>query len=193
MSANLVIDLFNTTQTIPSLPSTAVSVDGPIAITSGGCITSLSGVLVGDIVDMINSDAYCNVYVAGKSLGSGPLIIGVQCSDQTTSGSFTDPTSGLAQLPGVFASGGNLIIGSGPWTGSTDPGGIFGSGISGQMALSGFMCGSAFQRPTRYARLLVRSGFMDCAGFAAGFISALRTTGSGGGYTSSPSSGVVDV
>ncbi len=191
MSASYAVDLGSTLQSMPSLPSAAVAADGGMAILSGGGISSLSGVLIGDIVDMLNSDTYCNVYVAGRSIGSGPLIIGVQTSDSTASGTFTDPTSGLAAIQAPFQSGGNLIIGSGDWTAGW--GGIFGSGISGQVVLSGFMAIGAFQRPQRYARLIVNSGFMDVVGFQAGFMSQLRTTGSGAGFTYSPSSGVLNV
>lgn len=192
MSANLLVDFGGTITALPSLPSTAVAADGPNAGSSGGNMSSLSGVLVGDIVDLINANTYCNVYVAGRSLGSGPLLIGVQTSDSTASGTFTDPTSGL--LPGNygtnFSSGGYLIIGSGGWTGATDPGGIFGSGVSGQMALSGFFAAGAFNRGQRYARLFVGSGFMEWAGAAAGFMTQTKITGSGGGTTQAPGSGV---
>jgi hypothetical protein len=191
MSANLVVDLFNNVHSQPSVPSATVAADGAIAISSGGVISSLSGVLVGDPIDLGDANTVCNVYVAGRPLGSGPLIIGVQTSDSTASGTFTDPTSGLAQMPGKFASGGQLILGSGAWTDAA--GGIWGSGVSGQAFLSGIMTGSYFQRPHQYARLLVMSGFADVAGFQAGFITQLRTVGSGGGYSPSPSSGPVSV
>jgi hypothetical protein len=191
MSASLLVDLFNTCQLSPSLPSFAVAADAPIPATSGGFVSSLSGVMPGDIVDLLNANTVCNVYVVGKAIGSGPLIIGVQTSDSTTSGSFTDPTSGLPQLPGSFSSGGQLIIGSGDWSSSW--GGIFGSGVSGQVVLSGFFAASIFQRPHRYARLLVMSGFMDVVSMQAGFISQLKTTGSGGGFTYAPGSGVISV
>ena len=188
MGAALSLDLYNATQTVYSLPSTAAAADGPIAISSGGVISSLSGVMVGDIVDLVNCNNACQVYVAGRSLGSGPLMIGVQTSDATTSGSFTDPTSGLAAMPSVFQSGGYLVIGSGGWTGATDPGGIYSSGLSGSMVLSGFMAFAGFQRPHRYARLFLGSGFMDWAACQAGFVSQLKTQGSGAGFAWSPQS-----
>lgn len=179
MSASYSVDLGFTLDTRPSLPSASVAADAGIAITSGGCYSSLSGVIVGDIADLGNDNTYCNVYVAGRSLGSGPLLIGVQTSDSTTSGTFTDPTSGLQDMPTSFRSGGYLIIGSGAWASASDPGGIFGSGVSGQMALSGFLAFGAFQRVGRYARLLTGSGFMDVAAFQAGFATQRRTVGSG--------------
>ena len=190
MSANLVVDLGGTTQSIQSFPSTAQAADGGMAITSGGNISSLSGVLVGDVIDLNNADTFCNVYVGGRSLGSGPLLVGVQTSDSTASGTFTDPTSGLSQLPTSFASGGFLIIASGPATDATL--GIFSSGVSGAYALSGFLAFAAFQRPHRYARLFVGSGFYD-GPLQAGFVSQFRTTGSGGGTTQSPGSGTISV
>lgn len=190
MSASLLVDLGSTTQMAISLPSPAVAADGGLAITSGGCISSLSGVLIGDVIDLLNADTYCNVFVAGKGFGSGPLLVGVQTADATTSGSFTDPTSGLGQLPTAFASGGWLVIGSGPATDAFL--GIFGSGVSGQIIQSGFVAGAGFNRPHRYARLLVGSGFYDGT-LMAGFITNKKITGSGGGFTFSPGSGVVSV
>lgn len=182
MSANLVVDLFNTCQTAVSLP-------GGIVVSPSGFIAGLSGRAVGDVVDMINSDTYCNVFVAGRSVTSGPLRVGIQTSDSTLSGTFTDPTSGLVQMPTNFSSGGWLIIGQS----GTNPGILnAGDGVSGQFLLSGFMTGGAFLRPHRYARLILGSGFYD-GDIQAGFISNNRTTGSGGGFTFSPTSGTVNV
>jgi hypothetical protein len=193
MSASYVVDLGFTTQSMPSFPSTSVAVNAGVAISSGGVWSSLSGVSVGDVVDMINANSMTNLYVAGRSLGSGPLLVGVQTSQSTASGTFTDPTSGLAQLPTTFQSGGMVIIGSGGWTVSGDPGGILSSGVSGQYALSGFMVFAGFQRPGRYARVIVYSGFMNWANCQAGFVGMLKETGSGGGQTQSPGSGAVNV
>lgn len=178
------VDLGFTTQASASLPSTAVAADGPIAITSGGCISSLSGVMIGDIIDLVNANSYCNVFVAGRSITSGPLLVGVQCSDSTASGTFTDPTSGLPSLTNRFSSGGYMVLGSGPATDATL--GVFGSGTSGNYFLSGFCAIGAFQRPQRYARLYLGSGFGVMAGFTAGFISQLKTTGSGFGTSQQP-------
>lgn len=143
---------------------------------------------MGSIVDLTQCNAMCNLYVAGRALGSGPLVVGVQCSDSTTSGSFTDPTSGLSQLPTWFSSGGFIIIGSGP-----DPAGVRGSGVSGSMIQSGFLALAGFQRTGQFARVIVASGFMDVTCPQAGFMSQLRTTGSGGGFSLAPSSGAVSV
>lgn len=190
MSASYAVDLGKTTQHHLSFPSPAVAADGGIAITSGGAISSLSGVLIGDVIDLRDSDAYCNVMLMGRGFGSGPLLVGVQTATATTSGSFTDPTSGLPQFPDPFVSGGWLIIGSGPAADATL--GVFGSGVSGQYLLSGFATFAAFQRPHRYARIIIGSGFYDGLLYA-GFVSQLRTVGSGGGFTYLPGSGSVNV
>ena len=173
--ADYVIDLGFNTQSTPSFPSTAVAADDGIAITSGGAISSLSGVLIGSIVDLVNCNAYCNVNVMGRGFGSGPLVVGIQTSPGTPSGDFTDPTSGLPVLPRGINSGGFLILGSGPATDATL--GIFGSGVSGQYLLSGFNAIAAFQRPHRYGRLFIGSVFFYGLGHA-GFITNFKTTGS---------------
>jgi hypothetical protein len=50
----------------------------------------------------------------------------------------------------------------------------------------------AFQRPHRYARLILNSGVFPNA-LTAGFISNKKFIGSGAGFTLSPSSGSVSV
>ena len=182
MSANLVVDLGNTCLMAPSLP-------GGIVVSPSGFVAGLSGQLVGNTVDLINADTYCNVYVAGTSVTSGPLRVGVHAADAPTSGTFTDPTSGLATMPTSFSSGGWLVIGQS----GTNPGVLnAGNGVSGQFLLSGFTVGAAFMRTGRYARLILGSGFYD-GPIQAGFISQLKTTGSGGGFTLAPGSGSVSV
>lgn len=179
-SAGLVVDLGNTCQSLPSLP-------GAVTQSPSGQLCGLSGILVGDIIDMRDSDTLCNVYMAGTAvLSSGPAIIQVQTADATTSGTFTDPTSGLGRLPSVFQSGGNIWLNSGSFAG------IYGSGTSGQFVTSGFCAFASFQRPHRYARLLFNSGFY-IGPLQAGFVSQLKTTGSGGGFTFAPGSGTVSV
>lgn len=217
MSANLHIDLANTALFVPS-----ISMNG------------LSGALgtVGAWVDLRNSDTLCNVYVVAGAC-SGPLQLQVQCAEgpydipltgnsfsgnlfsggAPMSGSFSDPTSGLPQLPTTFQSGGQLFVNSGLYT---LPGGAavsgtnlvnnyttfsvpFGTnpiqqGMGGQATLSGtypvFGSGgvafAAFQRPYQYARILLVSGATIPQYLQAGFISQLMTTGSGGGYTQQP-------
>lgn len=183
MGASLVVDIGNTCHSRPSLP-------GGVLLSPSGFLDGLSGALVGDIVDLIHENTNCNVYVGGRSVTSGPLLIAVQTSDDTTSGNFTDPTSGLVDMPSSFSSGGVLRIG----VNATTPG-IFGTGagVSGQMLLSGFMAFAHFQRPHRYARLMtIAGGFYD-GPVEAGFVSQRKITGSGGGFTYAPGSGSVDV
>ena len=191
-SAGLVVDLGNTALFAVSWPSTGVAADDAILITSGGAMSSLSGVLIGAVVDLLQADTYCNLWAAGKGFGSGPLLLQVQTADAVTSGSFTDPTSGLAagDRPGAFLSGTILVIGSGPATDATL--GILGSGYSGSFLLSGWAVGQGFVRVGRYARVNVLSGFYDGT-LVAGFLSQLKTTGSGGGFSFSPGSGSVSV
>ena len=175
MSANLAVDLGNTTLTAPSLTSTA--------------ITS-SNVTVGGIVDLLNADTYTSLLATGRNVHlSGQLQIQVQTADTTASGDFTEPMSGLAEFPTAFVSGGIIQLNSG-----TIGGQEFGPGMSGRFMWSGFTCFAAFQRPHRYARVLELSSDLWLGAFQASFVSQLRTTGSGaGGYETNPSSGPVNV
>lgn len=164
MSASLLIDLGNT-----------CSLDDSISPAVGVGSTPASGVIVGVPVDLNNSNSYCNLLViAGQSL-SGQFKVLVQNSDSTTSGTFTDPTSGLAQLPTSFLSGGVFVVNSG---GALSSGGIV---------------SAAFQRTGRYVRAVVMSGDQNNSPVTAGFVSQLRTTGSGAGYSLSPGSGTINV
>lgn len=175
MSAGLIVDLGNQALSYPTIV--------PTTILSGNMTAPCSGTVVGSVVDMVVANTYCNLNVAGVS-PSGQLRVQVQTSDQTTSGSFTDPTSGLAQLPGAFQSGGILWLNSGG-----AGGGLLGAGTSGQFMASGFNVSQAFQRPGRYARALLMSGDFACGGITVSFISQLKTTGSGGGFSYLPQSG----
>lgn len=175
MSANLVVDIGGTCVTLPSLP-------GGAALSPSGQFCGLSGQLVGDIVDLLNANTFTNVYVHGQQIGvgSGPLLIGIQTSDSTASGSFTDPTSGLppGAMPTAFSSGGWLIVGSG--------GGVLSAQVSGQNVNSGFCAAAGFLMPHRYARLLIGSGSTYIGPVAGSFIKQQKTTGSGGGFSQSP-------
>lgn len=173
MSANLVVDLANTTDYRASL-----------------MIGSGSNTLVGEIIDLLHADTYCNLFVAGGvGGGSGAIQIQVQTSDSTTSGTFTDPTSGLASFPGGsggIASGGNFYANSGLWASGNYS---LSSPCSGApLFASGGIQFAAFQRPGRYARLLNVSGPFGGA-ITAGFISQKKVTGSGAGFSWSPGSG----
>lgn len=164
MSANLLVDLANT-----SLPSTSGNPNLSIGPANGVGGSPASGIIIGQIVDLRYADTYCNIVVgAGPSI-SGQFKLAVQTSDATTSGSFTDPTSGLPVFPGAMQSGGVFIFNSG----------------NTQMNSGGFGFG-AFVRPHRYARINCLSGDQFNAPIIAGFVSQLRTVGSGGGFTASP-------
>jgi hypothetical protein len=172
MSASFVVDLAATTDYQHS-----------VSVGSGSDLT------VGRVVDLLGANSYCNVFVAGHA-GSGVVELRIQTSDAVTSGSFTDPTSGLAALPGWLASGGVFFANSG----------LHVSGYSSLTApvnnaplfCSGGVQFAAFQRPHRYARLILNSGAFP-NWLTAGFISQKKTVGSGGGFTYSPTSGVVNV
>ena len=145
----------------------------------------LSGdaVVVGGIVDLLGANTFCNVWAAGR--GSGPAQFLIQTSDSTTSGSFTDPTSGLAQMPVNVTSGGVFTVNSGlavsGWSSPAAP------VNNAPMFCSGGIQWGAFQRPQRYARLVLLSGIaMTNLLPTGGFLSNKKVTGSGGGFTQSP-------
>lgn len=177
MSASLLVDLGGTCQLGPTL--------APIGDGTSGIIHPGSGAFIGMNVNMGNADTFCNLLVTGRTLNaSGELRIAVQTSDTTTSGSFTDPTSGLAQFPTPFVSGGILVINSGGLSsGYVDAQGNL------QCYQSGFAIAAGFQRPQagQYVRANVLSGFFWVGELNALFVANLRTIGSGGGYSQSPS------
>jgi hypothetical protein len=138
---------------------------------------------------MLHSDTYCNMQVTGLST-SGQLRVQIQVSDSDTSGTYTDPTSGLAQFPTNFQSGGILWINSGGTTNGT-----FGALISGHAIASGFTESAAFQRIGRFVRAntLTETTAQYAGPLSVTFISQFRTTGSGGGFSYQPGSGVINV
>lgn len=164
MSANLIVDIGNTCQYSYS-----------IAPSAGVAATPASGVIVGDPVNMLHANTFCNLFVTGGPSNSGQFRVAVQTSDSTASGSFTDPTSGLAAFPTSFLSGGILVVNS---------------GNNQQSGVSAF---AGFQRPGQYARAIILSGDQYNAPVFAGFVSQKKITGSGGGFTYSPGSGSVNV
>ena len=184
MSASLLVDAHGSLISFPSLP-------GSVTLSPSGQLCGLSGQLCGDIIDLRDANTFTNVYVQGRQMlvGSGAAIIMVQTSADTTSGNFTDPTSGLpasalpTSCPG-FQSGGLMHIGSG--------GGVLSAQVSGQNVNSGFMAFGGFLSPHRYMRLLFGTGTY-VGPVAAGFMKQAKTTGSGGGFSFSPSSGSVNV
>lgn len=181
MSANYIVDLGNSAQIGVSIVTTPVL--------SGSLVAPCSGAIIGQGINMNNANAYCNLFVAGVS-ASGQLRVQVQTSDSDTSGSYTDPTSGLpvGALPGQFQSGGLLWINSGG-TG----GGLLYGGQSGAYLASGFGVAQGFIRNGTFVRANILSGDFAVGGLVVGFISQLRTTGSGGGSTQSPGSGALNV
>ncbi len=185
MSATTIVDLNNSTVSQPSLNSFAQ----PSLASGAAYISPASGAVIGLTVDLINAGNTCNIYAMGcPAFGSGQLQIQVQCSDSTASGTFTDPTSGLPQMPSILSSGGILILNSGGLLN-----GVVGTAQSGNYILSGFDQFAFFQRPQRYARLNVVTGDFFCGVLQAGFISQSLVTGSGAGFTLSPTSGAVNV
>jgi predicted RecA/RadA family phage recombinase len=174
MSANFVVDLGST-----------VDMAASVTVGSGSDLT------VGRVVDLLFANTATQVWVqGGVAGGSGVIEVRIQTSDATTSGSFTDPTSGLAQLPGKVASGGCFFTNSG----------LYSSGIgspsapvdSAPLFCSGGLDFTYFQRPQRYARLILNSGVYPGA-ISAGFLAQKKVVGSGAGFTYSPTSGTVNV
>lgn len=177
MSASTLVDLGHTCQLFPSVGS------GLVFVASGG--------IIGLTADLINADTWCNLYAAGFPITtSGQLRLQVQTADATTSGSFTDPTSGMAaaDIPPPMFSGGIVWINSGAAVGGTLNG-----AVSGQFIQSGFMIGAGFTRVGRYARVNVVSGDFYNGFLNAGFVTNYKVIGSGGGFTLAPGSGTVSV
>lgn len=175
MSSSLLVDLGNTCQL------------GLSVATSGAF--AASGALIGAVQNMQNANTFCNVMVAGMpTTPSGVLRIQVQSANTNSSGSFTDPTSGLAALPTSFSSGGILILNSGGLLG-----GVINTAASGQHFYSGFAASAGFQRPGVFVRANVLSGDFYNGALTVTFVSQLRTSSSGGGYSYQPTSGVVRV
>lgn len=184
MSASLLVDLGNT-----CLMDLTINPYLAGSATSGTLAFPRSGAIIGDTVDMLLANTYTNMFVAGTAtFASGQLRIAVQTAPSDVSGQFTDPTSGLAAFPTSFESGGILRLNSGGLGG-----GLFGPFVSGQSLYSGFVAAGAFQRPNRFVRAIAISGETYCGPLAVGFIGQLKTTGSGAGFTMSPSSGAVSV
>lgn len=207
------LDLGNTTTVVPVL-SLAIGVGNTVA----------SGELVSRFADMKNTGGLCNLVVVGGPT-SGPIAIQVQCADAISgvimsggvppSGTFTDPTSGLAQFPSTFISGGIVWFNSGLYSlpgggnvSGTNGLGLFPAGLNPVFAAQGslgytvsgtfpaFASGGAgcasFQRTGRFVRCIALSGAFT-ADAKIMFVEQLMTTGSGGGFHPSPGSGAVSV
>lgn len=179
MSASYLVDLENTTIQGVSILGTPVL--------SGALVAPCSGAIIGQSLNFINGNTFTNVFVTGVT-ASGVLRVQVQTSDTDTSGTYTDPTSGLPQLPTSFSSGGLLIINSGG-----AGGGDIGALVSGNAVASGFFTAAGFQRPGQFVRANLLSGDFGAGPLVVGFISNLKVTGSGGGFSYLPTSGTVNV
>ncbi len=174
MSANLVVDLGATCDYRASL------VNAPL----------LSGPAVGEIVDFLGADTYCNLWATTAGPSSGQIAILIQTSDGVASGSFTDPTSGLPRFPTFISSGGIFWVNSGLYVSGWSS--IAAPVNNAPQFCSGGIAFGAFVRPHRYARLVGLSGDVGST-ITAGFVSNKRTIGSGGGSTQSPGSGTPSV
>lgn len=193
MSASLLVDMQGTLQM-----GLSIGVGGA----GSGLIYPASGAVIGASINMGNADTACNLMLAGNEVfGSGQLRVAVQCADADVSGQYTDPTSGLAQLPSWFSSGGILILNSGALLNGTLQGALSTQGTnsgqpqSGYQIQSGFVVAGMFQRPApgQFVRAVVLSGDFYAGPLTATFVSQYRTTGSGGGFSFLPGSGVVNV
>jgi hypothetical protein len=162
MSATTVVDLGNSVNFYPCVSPAA-----------GVGSTPASGVIIGMVADMLHANNLTSVITAAGPSSSGQWRVQVQTSDSTASGTFTDPTSGLEVMPTGFVSGGIFIINS------------------GNVQASGGFAAAGFLRPHRYARANVLGSNEHNAPVTVGLLGARKRTGSGDGYSYSPSSGVV--
>ena len=148
-------------------------------INTSGSTTPSSGVLVGRGVDLLNASTLCNAMVSYGTSQSGFIGVQFQESDTDVSGNYV-PIQ-VASGTWNWLSGGRLVINSS------------GIGQSGVGIVSGDMAFSAFERRYRYVRSIVESGGLWDAPVNVGFVSQLKVTGSGGGFSYSPGSGTVNV
>ena len=177
--SSLLIDLENTTTQYAS-----------IALATAVGNVPASGVIVGQIVDLVHADANCQLQVTGGP-DANAFFVKVQGADlssgnQVLSGNFTDPTSGFSVFPSQFLSGGRLCVNSGT-LGSGGPQGTFVNGAA--PFCSGGVFGCSFQRINRYVRAVVESGSANVQLNTCTFISQTIATTSGGGYSNLPMSG----
>jgi len=177
----LIVDIGGTAQSVLSI--------GSPPLLSGSFTAAGSGTVIGQSCNLINSDTYCNINIAGISQ-SGQLRVQVQTADTDTSGSYTDPTSGLPQFPTSFQSGGILWINSGGVLG-----GVLAGQTSGYAIASGFNVFAAFIRNGTFVRAnVIGEGTSQYAGpLTVSFVSQNKTTGSGGGAWSQSGVPVINV
>lgn len=133
-----------------------------------------SGEIVGAIGDLRDANMLTHLIVQHGG-NANVFRVQVQTSADSTSGTFTDPTSGLQRMPTNLLSGGILLCSSGSAV------------TSGGVLMGGFL------RPEnhRYARARVLSGDAHATPVNVAVGAWSKRTGSGAGYTFSPSSGVV--
>ncbi len=158
-----------------------------------------SGVVVGQIIDLLHYDTFCNWFVAGggnsgAASWSGVVGVAAQFSDSLSSGSFalSDPTSGQSAFLPSYVGSGTVLYGN---SGLAASGGIpLGAPVdqAPPFCSGGIQFGAAI-RTGRYGRLVLLSGASLVSPILAGFVTNLRTTGSGGGQSQSPGSGNISV
>ncbi len=153
-----------------------------IAPANGEGASPASGITVGAPVDLLLANSFTNLLVVGGVSTSGAFKVQVQTSDSLASGSFTDPTSGMPATawPTSFLSGGVSVVNSG-------------QAVSGSPFNSGINWAAGFQRPQRYARAIIMSGDKTNAPIWAGFVSQMKVTGSGAGFSYSPANSGINV
>ena len=156
------VDLANTLQIVPSIQAAA-----------GVGSTPASGVIVGMNGNLALSNEFTAVMASFGPSTSGQFQVQIQTSSGTTSGSFTDPTSGLQRMPTNLLSGGILVVNSG----------------NGQ-ASGGMLIGN-FLRPADHdnVRAIVMSGDQFNGPVNVQFGGWLKRTGSGFGTSQSPTAG----
>ena len=177
MSASYLVDLGGSCQLTPTI-------FGLQAVS--GNVYAASGATIGQSCYTPFSDSACNVVIQGNcAYGSGQLRIQVQSAPADVSGQYTDPTSGLSQMPSWFSSGGLLWLNSGALLGMT-VGGQNSGQASGHQISSGFAESAYFLKPFPYIRANVLSGDFYCGDLNVAFVSQFKTTGSGAGFTLSP-------
>src|SRR4051812_20421899 len=97
---------------------------GSIQAANGVGASPASGETVGVYGDLRDSNMLTHLVVSfGPSL-SGSFRVQAQTSPDTSSGNFTDPTSGLQRMPTNLLSGGILLVNSG--TGNVSGNTVFG-------------------------------------------------------------------
>ncbi len=216
MSANYIVDLGNVLlggQTIQpgvaSAPTSGVTIGLPIQLRNANSLTNVQ----------VGGAANSGILVVQIQTGTGSGLF-QSGGGLPASGFMTDPTSGYVDFPGPIKSGGLMYINSGLFTlmgGGGASGGMnintfqqgehsnYNNQLGGWLVTSGsstvFGSGGGnawghFQRPqdhdwVRVNILGIGSGFTGLV--YANVFGMMRTTGSGGGFTTQPQTGTVNV